>query len=103
MRIDISMDTRDGKAYAKGVYKDGKVTVLRGGKISASYNGNSESILALRKNAEYVDQEGVIIKDCDFSSASAAAQFVNGNISNGMRVWKVRGQTLGEYLKKHLV
>ena len=39
-----------------------------------------------------------LLKDVPFRSASTAATFVTGNISNGMRVWKVSpGKDLGKY------
>lgn len=99
MKVFISMRTRDGSAYAEGIYSEENTIVKAGGKISSVFRGKA-FIGALRLNREYVDAERNIIKDCVFSSPSAAAEFVNGNISNGFRVWKVNGKNLGTYLSK---
>ncbi len=99
MKINISMRTRDGSAYAEGVFSEENTVVKAGGKVSSVFRGK-EYIKAMRLNREYVDAEGNIIKDCIFSTPSAAAEFVNGNISNGFRVWKVNGENLGIYLDK---
>lgn len=96
--IHIEMQTRDKKAYAQGFYTTDKTIVLAGGKIHPSFKGNKR-VQEKRANREYVNPDGVIIKDCEFASPSEAAQFVNGNISNGLRVWKVDGINLGIYLK----
>nr|WP_302593519.1 DUF4357 domain-containing protein [uncultured Acetatifactor sp.] len=104
MRIDVSMKTRKGE-YAMGVYTGEKLTVLAGGKINMNV---SEHIVGgkfankYRHNSEYVDSYGNILKDCEFNSPSIAAQFVNGNSTNGYRVWKVAsGKNLGQYLKEN--
>ena len=99
MIVAISMKTRDGSAYAEGLYTPEKTIVKAGGKISLSFNG-CDAVRALRENRENVDEKGYIIRDCVFTSPSTAAQFVNGNISNGRRVWKVEGKTLGAYISE---
>ena len=93
------MSTRDGKAYATGLYTGKKTIVKAGGKVSRTFKGKRNA-REYRENSEYVDENGNILKDCVFSSPSNAAQFVNGNISNGLRVWKVEGIPLGTYLKE---
>lgn len=100
MEIKMAMKTRDGQAYAEAFYLGNKTVVIAGGRVSKVFRGSS-SAKAYRDNREFVDEEGNIIKDCVFRSASTAAQFVNGNISNGMRVWKVGNETLGAYLEKN--
>ena len=100
MNIKISMQTRDNSAYADGIY-DGEHTIVKaGGRISSQFHG-SEAVRALRNDPNHVDGNGNILMDCEFNSPSTAAQFVNGNISNGLRVWKANGETLGQYLKDH--
>lgn len=98
MMIEITMSTRNKLAFADGVYCEGKTVVKSGGRISAAFHGN-EKIAAIRQNSQYVNENGTILKDCEFATPSEAAQFVNGNISNGYRVWKVKGVNLGDYLK----
>ena len=100
MMIHIEMQTRDKLAHAQGIYTPDKTVVLAGGKIHPSFKGEKR-VQEKRTNREYVNSEGMIIKDCEFASPSEAAQFVNGNISNGLRVWKVDGINLGIYLKKN--
>lgn len=52
----------------------------------------------LQKDANIVSSDFILLKDVSFRSASTAATFVTGNISNGMRVWKVSpGKDLGKY------
>jgi len=99
MKIEISMSTRDKSAFAYGIYTDGKVIVKTGGKINPVFRG-LEKIKKIRQDKGFVDENYCIIKDCEFASPSEAAQFVNGNISNGYRVWKVSGKNLGDYLKE---
>lgn len=104
MNIKLFMKTRDGRAYAEAIYTGEITIVLPGGIISEKF---AESIRGgtfaknYRENVEYVGTDRKIIKECEFNSPSIAAQFVNGNSSNGYRVWKVAdGKTLGDYLKE---
>ena len=97
MNIAIKMSTRDKTAFADGVYSDKKVIVKAGGKITAAFRGN-DKIGAIRSDRAFVSEDGTILKDCEFATPSEAAQFVNGNISNGYRVWKADGVNLGDYL-----
>lgn len=103
MKLDITMRTRDGLAFASAVYDGEKIIVLPGGRISETF---AESIRGganakkYRDDPQYVDVNRNIIKECEFSSPSIAAQFVNGNSSNGYRVWKIDGMELGKYLEQ---
>lgn len=103
MKIEIKMSTRDGAAYATAIYDGEKVYVQPGGKISekfaTSIRGGANA-KQFRDDSSYVDSDLNIIKECVFSSPSIAAQFVNGNSSNGYRVWKVNGVELGKYLEE---
>lgn len=98
MGISITMKTRDKQAFAEGVYENKKTVVKAGGRISLVFHGDKK-IASIRENKKCVNSEGIILMDCEFGSPSEAAQFVNGNISNGYRVWKVNGMNLGDYLK----
>ena len=99
MNIQISMSTRDHAAYADGVYTEGNTIVKAGGRISKVFRG-FDKIAKMRKDSNNVDKDGLILKDCEFNTPSEVAQFVNGNISNGYRVWRVDGEKLGDYLKR---
>ena len=100
MGIKITMKTRDGKAYATGDYSEKYTVVKAGGKVSEEFRGYG-GVRQIRYNNQNVDAEGNILRDVVFKSPSTAAQFVNGNIANGLRVWKVNGMTLGEYINKN--
>lgn len=63
------------------VYNGKIITVLAGGKISldfANHIKGGKTAKAYRDNPEYVDGDGNILKNCEFTSPSTAAQFVNG-------------------------
>lgn len=96
--ITITMSTRDKTAFAEGLYCKEKTVVKAGGRIAATFRG-LDKIGVMRNNRALVSEDGTILKDCEFSTPSEAAQFVNGNISNGYRVWKANGMNLGDYLK----
>lgn len=103
MEIKVYIETRGGKCHAQGIYADGKITVLKGGIISedfADHIKGGTSAKKLREDKDVVDKNRIIIKDCLFSSASTAAQFVTGRSTNGYASWKVdKKVSLGEYLK----
>ena len=47
-----------------------------------------------------MDENGNILKNCEFTSPSTAAQFVTGRSTNGYEAWKVEKKlSLGQYLK----
>ena len=99
MKISISMKTRDGLAFADGYYSKEETIVKAGGKVSKTFNASVKA-LSYREDPRLVDEQGSILQDCKFNSPSLAAQFVNGNYSNGYRVWKVNGKNLGKYLEE---
>ena len=79
-------------------------TVKKGGKINldfAKHIRGGKSAKNYRDNPEFVDSDGNILKDCDFSSPSTAAQFVTGRSTNGYEAWKVDAKkNLGDYMKE---
>ena len=91
-----------GNFNAVGEYADGKVLVRKGSTINPSFapyiKGISKAV-QYRKDADYVDKKWSVIKDCEFSSPSTAAQFVMGQSRDGYDAWKVES---GESLGKHL-
>ena len=86
------------------VYNGKIITVLAGGKMSldfANHIKGRKTAKAYRDNPEYVDGDGNILKNCEFTSPSTASQFVNGQSTDGYEAWKVEKKlSLGQYLKK---
>lgn len=74
--------------------------VLAGSKICPSKYNNSPTPIKERRRSANVGTDNILLKDEDFSSSSAAAEFVTGNVSaNGREVWKTVG---GVMLKNFL-
>lgn len=93
--------TRSG-LYAEAEYGD-FIVVKAGGKVSKTqkqYLPRKGQAGKYRTNSEYVDEDGIICKDCVFRSLSAAAEFVKGDSTNGLQFWKINEHyTIGSYLK----
>ena len=73
------------------VYNGKIITVLAGGKMSldfANHIKGRKTAKAYRDNPEYVDGDGNIFKNCEFTSPSTAAQFVNGQSTDGYTIGK---------------
>lgn len=103
MKIMVTLTQRAGVASAMAEY-DGKIiTVLAGGKTSPDFANHIRGwkiAKAYRDNPEYVDKNGNILKNCEVTSPSTAAQFVTGRSTNGYEAWKVEKKlNLGQYLK----
>ena len=84
---------------AIGIFDGKGVTVKKGSMLSKTIAAKVNPIVErLRKDDKVVSSDFVLLKDVSFRSASTAATYVTGNISNGMRVWKVSpGKDLGKY------
>lgn len=98
MDIRVLTNGRNGLSIVPMEYSMGKkLKVLQGSRISNSVRAKVNPIVEeLRKTPKLVSQDYVVLEDIMFRSASTAASFVTGNISNGMRVWKLEsGKTLG--------
>lgn len=101
--IKVYMKTRNG-ANAEGIYDEinKELTVIKGSKVSSTVSSSQsfrgrDSIIKSR--AENCDRKGFVKQDVVFKSSSTAANFVNGNSSNGFRTWKTEsGQMLKDYL-----
>ncbi len=92
MKTNIFLTAKNGDYDAKGVYEDGKITVLPGSTIRldfANHIRGGNKALSFRENPEYVDAKGLVLKGCQFTSASTAAQFVTGRSTNGLEAWKI--------------
>lgn len=103
MRITLFMKTRNKLFHAEAVYDDGVMIVRKGSMVNtnqaAHIRGENKARLYL-DDPQFVDKDGLVLKDCTFKSPSAAAQFVNGNCTNGYLAWKTRdGIKLKELVK----
>ena len=104
MQLYIHFSTRNGSAYADGVYEGEKTIVKAGGKISDSFSScirGGTMARRMREDPNCVDENRNIIVDCTFSSPSTAVQFVSGRSLNGYDAWKIdKKKSLGAYLKE---
>ncbi|RHO49163.1 DUF4357 domain-containing protein [Clostridium sp. AM09-51] len=91
--MEIYLKSKQGLYDAEAEYKDGIITVKKGSKIQldfAEHIRGGKTAKKYREDKEYVNQAGVVVKDCEFTSASTAAQFVTGRSTNGLVAWKVK-------------
>ncbi len=107
MRTNIYMLAKHGQFDASGIYEDGMVTVLPGSRICLNLaehvRGGKKKTLGYRNNPEYVDESGIVLKECVFKSASTAAQFVSGNTINGLTAWKIKPKvTLKKWIESQI-
>lgn len=104
MKINMTLKQKTGRVNAEAIYQGETVIVLAGGTISedfAEHIRGGVKAKMYRENKEYVNKDGLIIKNCEFSSPSTAAQFVTGRSINGYASWKVESKkSLGDYLKE---
>lgn len=102
MNVKVYTKGRNGYS-AKGVFDGKGVTVKKGSQLSKTVALKVNPIvIRLRSDRKIVSEESVLLKDVTFRSASTAATFVTGNVSNGMRVWKVEpGKDLGKYKEEN--
>lgn len=101
--MDVNVYAKGRMGYnAKGIYDGKGLTIKKGSILSHAVASKVNPIVTkLRNDRETVSEDYILLKDVSFRSASTAATFVTGNISNGMRVWKVEpGKDLGTYTKE---
>lgn len=105
MKVEVKLISKKDVYSATAVYEDGMITVKKGGHIQMDFadhirGGNKAK--SFREDKTCVDEEGTILKDCVFSSASTAAQFVTGRSTNGLIAWKVdTKKTLKDYIAEN--
>ena len=104
MRIKIYLRSKTNSVFAEALFEDGKTTILPGGKVSkdfAEHIRGGKTARSYRNNPEYVNEEGLILRECVFSSPSTASQFVTGRSTNGYETWKVENKkSLGTFLRE---
>ena len=88
---------------AKGVFDSdtGSLTVLSGSKVyDIRYTEKSKGAKTIEINRSKYVKNGIVYKDAPFKSASTAANFVTGGITNGLVAWKTEdGKALREIIK----
>lgn len=103
MKLDVVLNSRKGTHSATGTYEKDKFTVHKGSKINldiAQYLKEFEIAKSMRNDKTVVNENGIVLKDCTFTSPSAAAQFVTGRSVNGYICWRPDDKmSLREYLK----
>lgn len=83
----FAKDTTDARMK---VIDGNKYIVLAGSKIDLNIYSNENSIKKLREeNFDKLD-DGIIITDIEFSSPSAAGEFVGGGSANGKYYWRTK-------------
>ena len=97
MKLYIKRKNNTIEAVAEYDSENGSVTVLKGSIVSANiaYSEKFRGAKSIEKcRSEYVEN-GIVIKDAYFKSASTAANFVTGSSTNGLIAWKSEnGKTL---------
>ncbi len=101
-----------GKEIARAVYKDGRMTLLKGSKITKepkdSFKKNKEA--AFKKYTSYIEDTSltkeeddffVLQQDLEFTSVSYPSDIVKGHSTNGWLEWKnIDGKTMDEIYRK---
>lgn len=102
MKLYLTRNKKMIEAVAEYNLINGSVTVLKGSTVSANitYSEKFRGARSIEKSrSEYVEN-GIVIKDACFKSASTAANFVTGSSTNGLTAWKSKnGNTLQSILK----
>lgn len=99
MELLVKTIGRDKQYMAEGIFSDQRFIVKKGGKVAElkAVKQVPEYVRNMRSDKSIVSDDKVILQDCTFTSASHAALFVTGNVSNGLRVWKTED---GKYLRE---
>lgn len=102
MKVKVFIESRASDYHAQGVFEDGKLTVIKGSKVRLQYASNfkiARAVNLYREDPKCVNEEGIVLRDCTFSSPSTAAQFITGVITNGYQKWRVKDKmSLSDYL-----
>lgn len=105
MKIKIYLIAKSDSYHATAIYENGNVTVEKGSKLRMSFANHvrgGKVAKRCRENPDYVNEDGITIKNCEFSSPSTAAQFVMGSSVNGWTAWHVDKKTnLKQYVESH--
>ena len=105
MKTEIYLTAKDGSYNAQAIYDStGEITVKKGSHIRmqfAAHIRGGKTAKKYRENPAYVNEEGVTLQDCKFTSPSTAAQFVMGSSTNGWTAWHIDKKTnLKQYIER---
>jgi len=104
MKTKIFLQSKRGSYSAEALFSEGTVTVLKGTKIQldfAEHIVGGKKAKSYRDDRSFVDENGIVLKECIFTSPSTAAQFVTGRSTNGYGAWKLDKKTsLGKHLDR---
>lgn len=106
-RYELYMKNQKGSSEysAKAILENGKITVKKGSRInkkianSSTFKLNSKA-QAKRNEKELYDENGILLKDVEFDSASTAGQFVCGYSVSGMLCWRDKNKNTLKYILK---
>ena len=98
----VILKSRKETHFAKGEYNGKTITVLSGSKINIvdSFSSIPKDVNEMRKSKDFVNKDGIVLKDIEFSSPTSAAIFVTGRSVNGYIAWRPDDKmSLKEYFK----
>lgn len=103
MRLYLKRKNKMIDAVAEYDLENGPFIVLKGSTVSKAISQSEKFRSAKsieKKRSEYVEN-GIVIKDAHFKSASTAANFVTGSSTNGLTAWEnENGNSLKHILKE---
>lgn len=102
MKVFYKGRTNRTEAFGEYDKATGKLRVLKGSIVSENVAQfkRTEEIKKLR--TQYIDNNGVLLQDKEFSSASTAAAFVVGYSADGLIAWHVEKHlTLKRFLSRN--
>ncbi|HRW97850.1 MAG TPA: DUF4357 domain-containing protein [Cyclobacteriaceae bacterium] len=101
MKVEVFLQSKKGMYDAKGIYEDGKLTILKGSMIAdeSDINFKRAKIVDYIRSSSTHLKGNYLITNVEFSSPSTAAQLVNNASTNGYIAWKTKeGKTLKEFI-----
>ncbi len=99
MKLELHTSSIEKGFNAVAIYVNGTVIVLKGSIINTNPGPGykpSGAIRKLRDDRATVDENGILLKNVEFTSLSPAATFVTGRSANGMTAWKTPN---GKYVR----
>lgn len=102
MKIYLKNKKSSVDAIAEYNIETKECVVLAGSIVSEniSHSEKFRGTKSIEESREGKVDNGIVIRDVSFKSASTAANFVTGTSTNGLIAWKTEdGKTLKEYIK----
>lgn len=86
---DVVAISDDGMLYFKNAKRvENGFLVLKGSEVARKYYDYISSSVKKAINSAKVDENGILLEDVFFTSASSAGSFITGNSINGLISWK---------------